>query len=87
MSIVETRSGKVEGDRINGLHAFLGIPFAAPPVGERRWQAPVDAQAWSGVRRFAEFAPQSWQPVMEGMGPLGFAFNARSAGNRDEDCL
>ena len=87
MSIVETRSGKVQGNRINGLHAFLGIPFAAPPVGERRWQPPQDAPAWSGVRSFEDFAPQSWQPVMEAMGPLAFAFNARSAANRDEDCL
>ncbi|MDE0367030.1 MAG: carboxylesterase/lipase family protein [Gammaproteobacteria bacterium] len=87
MSIVETRSGKVESTRLNGVHAFLGIPFAAPPVGERRWQPPLDAQPWSGVRRSSDYAPQAWQPVMEAMGPLAFAFNARSAANRDEDCL
>ena len=87
MSTVETRSGVAQGVRINGLHAFLGIPFAAPPVGERRWQPPADAEPWAGVRRFAGFRSQSWQPVMEGMGPLEFAFNARDAGNRNEDCL
>ena len=87
MPTVETRSGVVEGVQINGLHAFLGVPFAAPPVGERRWQPPEDAEPWSGVRRLDDFAPQSWQPVMEGMGPLAFAFNARSADNRNEDCL
>ena len=87
MSTVETRYGLVEGTRANGVHAFLGIPFAAPPVGERRWQPPADAEPWVGVRRFADFSPQSWQPVMEGMGPLEFAFNARDIGNRNEDCL
>lgn len=87
MTVVETQYGKVEGVEINGVNAFLGIPFAAPPVGELRWQAPVDAEPWSGVRVPGDFAAQSWQPVMENMGPLGFAFNAREASNRNEDCL
>ncbi len=87
MSTVETRHGVVEGARANGVHAFLGIPFAAPPIGERRWQPPADAEPWRGVRRLADFASQSWQPVMEGMGPLEFAFNAGDADSRNEDCL
>ncbi|WP_136057312.1 carboxylesterase family protein [Microbacterium sp. K24] len=37
--------------------AFLGIPFAEPPVGERRFQAPVPKAPWSGVRDALEFAP------------------------------
>ena len=86
MSVVETQYGRVESVRANGLHAFLAIPFAAPPVGELRWRAPADPTPWTGVRRAADFSAQSWQPVMEGAGPLQFAFNA-DGNDRHEDCL
>lgn len=87
MSIVETEYGKVEGALTNQLHAFIGIPFAEPPVGEMRWQAPVNPKAWSGVRAVQDWSHQAWQPISEGMGPLEFAFNAGAASNRSEDCL
>lgn len=32
----------------NGAAAWLGIPYAQPPVGDLRWRAPRDAQPWSG---------------------------------------
>ena len=37
--------------------AFLGIPFAEPPVGARRFQAPVPKRPWDGVLDALEFAP------------------------------
>ena len=86
MSIVETRYGKVESVRANGLHAFLAVPFAAPPVGDLRWRPPADPAPWAGVRRGTDFSAQSWQPVLEGMGPLQFAFNSEG-GDPQEDCL
>jgi len=33
-----------------GAHAWLGLPFAAPPVGDLRWKAPRPPQPWSNVR-------------------------------------
>ncbi len=45
------------------ITAFKGIPFAAPPVGERRFKAPEPAQAWEGVRDCARFAPIAMQEV------------------------
>ena len=38
-----------------GSHVWLGIPYAAPPVGERRWRAPAPPAAWSGTREALAF--------------------------------
>jgi para-nitrobenzyl esterase len=38
-----------------GVRAFLGIPYAAPPVGNKRWTAPTPAASWQGVRSAAHF--------------------------------
>jgi para-nitrobenzyl esterase len=43
-------SGALRGTREHGVAAFLGIPYALAPVGERRFGAPVPVPAWSGVR-------------------------------------
>ena len=49
---VRTRQGAVQGvaTRVDGVTAWLGIPYAAPPVGTSRWRAPGAAPAWDGVR-------------------------------------
>ncbi len=47
----------VRGSIEQGMAAFKGIPFAAPPVGERRFAAPVPPQAWDGVRDASAFSP------------------------------
>ncbi len=39
------------------VRVYKGIPFAAPPVGERRWKAPQSPAAWSGVREATQFSP------------------------------
>ncbi len=48
--IVLTAEGPVRGIRRDGSLAFLGIPFAAPPTGRRRFQAPQPVQPWTEVR-------------------------------------
>ena len=40
-----------------GSHVWLGIPYAEPPVGERRWRAPAPPAAWSGTREALAFGP------------------------------
>ena len=35
---------------LHGGHAWLGVPFAAPPVGELRWRAPQPPHSWEGRR-------------------------------------
>jgi para-nitrobenzyl esterase len=89
MAIIETRYGKVEGATDNGLHSFKGIPFAAPPIGEKRWSSPEPPKPWAGVRAAnGDWGKQAWQQVSDNPdSPLAFVFNARNAAYRDEDCL
>ncbi len=47
---IVTASGPVQGITRNGVEKFLGIPFAAPPVGPLRWMPPQPAKTWTAVR-------------------------------------
>lgn len=56
--VVQTRAGSVRGVcRASGSYAYLGIPFAEPPVGELRFMAPVAAAGWEGVLDATEYGP------------------------------
>jgi carboxylesterase type B len=59
--IVTTRQGKLEGDRHRGVERFKGIPFARPPIGPLRFQAPQPPQAWNGIRDATAFGPAAPQ--------------------------
>jgi para-nitrobenzyl esterase len=61
MTIAATRSGKVEGIERDGILVFRGIPFAAPPVGARRFLPPVREAGWDGVRDATRFSAESAQ--------------------------
>jgi para-nitrobenzyl esterase len=48
--LLEIEEGQISGVRVaNDVDAFLGIPYAAPPVGPLRWKAPRPVQHWDGV--------------------------------------
>ena len=55
MTIAATRSGKIEGIEHDGVLVFRGIPFAAPPVGPRRFLPPAREASWDGVRDATKF--------------------------------
>ena len=62
---VSTDTGEIEGYEQRGLCVFKGIPFAAPPVGKRRWAPPVRVEPWKRVRSAkasASIAPQVIAP-------------------------
>jgi para-nitrobenzyl esterase len=63
--VVETTSGKIEGVFRKGLYVFRGIPYAAPPVGTRRWLPAEPCEPWGGVRSAKEFTPTAPQPPMD----------------------
>ena len=58
---VKTASGKVEGKEDGTVRVFLGIPYAAPPVGELRWKPPAAPAKWHGVRQATEFGAHCMQ--------------------------
>jgi para-nitrobenzyl esterase len=55
--MVKTEQGKVQGKTISGgkVNAFLGLPYAAPPVGDLRWKAPEPPVKWKGERDATKF--------------------------------
>jgi para-nitrobenzyl esterase len=80
---VKTANGVLESTTPakDGVRAFKGIPFAAPPVGDLRWREPQPVKKWSGVRKADQFGPR----CMQRTGP-GSDYWFRSNG-MSEDCL
>ncbi len=60
---VVTDRGSIQGILSNDgqVRTFLGIPYAAPPVGPLRWKPPQPAAKWSGVRSATSFGPRCMQ--------------------------
>ena len=60
---VKTEQGKVHGKFINGqrVRAFLGIPYATPPLGNLRWRPPEDPARWSGTREATRYGHRCMQ--------------------------
>ena len=77
--VVQVQTGQLQGVIENDMHAFKGVPFSAPPVGELRWRPPQPALPWAGTRDASQFGDSCPQPsvtnLTDGMTP----------GN--EDCL
>ncbi|HTS24485.1 MAG TPA: carboxylesterase family protein [Bryobacteraceae bacterium] len=81
---------KVEGGLISGtpgwgwgVREYLGIPFAAPPVGDLRWRPPQPVVAWQGVRAADRFSPACMQRAQD---PNNGSWN-RGLIRTSEDCL
>jgi para-nitrobenzyl esterase len=56
-TVAQTALGTIEGVWKNGVALFRGVPFAAPPIGSRRFAAPEPVEPWSGVRNARDPAP------------------------------
>lgn len=85
---VRTTGGLVSGvaGANPAVRVFKGIPFAQPPVGDRRWKAPESPAPWDGVRAAARFSDNCMQRQANGAAfpPYG---GDRSATTMSEDCL
>lgn len=78
-SLATVRQGRLEGCNADGVHTFLGIPYATPPTGPMRWRAPVPPEKWNGVRPAKQFGPIAIQTA-------GACFTLRET-RQSEDCL
>jgi para-nitrobenzyl esterase len=75
--------GQIEGKTLpSGVRAWLGVPFAKPPVRELRWKAPQPAAKWNGVFHADRVAPMCLQPGRGRTMNHYFGVEATS-----EDCL
>ncbi len=75
-AVAVTDAGAIRGRVGAGIRSFLGIPYAAAPIGALRWQPPQTYPAWKGTRdatRFGSSCPQ----VASLLGPQSM----------NEDCL
>ncbi|GAB2630550.1 carboxylesterase/lipase family protein [Nocardia goodfellowii] len=59
--IVAVTGGRVSGRIVNGVSVFLGIPYAAAPVGAARFAPPAPPAAWDGIRPAVEFGATCMQ--------------------------
>jgi para-nitrobenzyl esterase len=76
--IANTKYGQVQGVQENNLCVFRGIPYAAPPIGDRRFGPPSPPQPWKGILQAGQFGQVSLQPVHD---PGQFPYE------QSEDCL
>lgn len=80
--VVQAPAGALRGVAHDGVRVFKGVPYAAAPVGERRWKAPVAATHWEGVRDALDFGPACIQPLPRAGSIYSSPLKAMS-----EDCL
>jgi para-nitrobenzyl esterase len=81
-TFVSIKQGKLQGsfERGGSVRAFKGIPYAAPPVGELRWQPPQEASTWQNIKQASTFGHKCMQ------NPMFSDMQFRDAGI-SEDCL
>ena len=84
-TVTTARHGEVEGVQREGYVSFKGIPYAAPPIGERRWLPPQPVNPWSGTLRAESYGFVAPQPERVADAPL--AMLGTEIGEEREDCL
>ncbi len=77
--LVQTAEGPVVGFEQNGVYEFLGIPYAAPPVGSLRWMPPQPVAHWNRPLHATHFGNTC--PQINELGPFA------GPSSVDEDCL
>ncbi|XP_026563289.1 neuroligin-4, X-linked isoform X2 [Pseudonaja textilis] len=101
--IVTTNYGKIRGVRtplpneiLGPVEQYLGVPYASPPTGERRFQPPEPPSSWTGIRNATQFAavcPQylDERSLLNDMLPVWFTANLDTVmtyvQDQNEDCL
>ena len=97
-TVVRTRHGAVRGLVEDGVHAFRGVPYAAPPFGPNRLRPPAPVVAWDGTRDATRPGPEPPQVappatggaeagVQEEWHDVDAAFAAVERATATDDCL
>jgi para-nitrobenzyl esterase len=87
---VSTENGYVQGvasDKVEGVTVFKGIPFAAPPVGELRWEMPQPAADWDGILMADSWGDSCVQNPAPQRFPVNSATDMPDSPGISEDCL
>jgi para-nitrobenzyl esterase len=59
---IAVTGGRIAGNLgANGVRSYMGVPFAAPPVGDLRWKPPQPVAAWQGIREALTLPPACYQ--------------------------
>lgn len=85
LPVVAVDSGAIQGVRDGTIDRFLGIPYAAAPVGELRWRVPQPAVGWEGVRDASDYGHAC--PQIIGAYSWDWVNTALEAAGLSEDCL
>jgi para-nitrobenzyl esterase len=80
--VVQTEQGKVKGAEIDGIRSWRGIPYAAPPVDDLRWEPPEGHDDWSGTKSTRSYGA----PCIQG-GPTPGQTGVTIKQGSSEDCL
>lgn len=78
---VRAPAGTLEGATVGGVDRFLGIPYAAAPIGPNRWRSPAAPARWTGVRLATEHGADCVQDSAHNPLPVGYR------NRQSEDCL
>ncbi|XP_077564393.1 acetylcholinesterase-like [Haemaphysalis longicornis] len=85
--VIASDSGVIEGKRINvgnkEVDAFLGIPYAAPPIGDLRFERPRPVTPWNGTYNAKEIRAPCWQTTARFIAGLPLNYSTVAS----EDCL
>lgn len=76
--VIATDKGSIEGSLVGSTRAFLGVPYAAPPVGDLRWKPPAPHAPWTDTRKVTTHGPSCAQ-----LSILSQSLDSTSS----EDCL
>lgn len=75
--VFRVSGGSIQGKVVGSTNVFLGIPYAAPPVGDRRFAPPEPVLPWQGTKATTAAGPSCPQILIPGLTPPTFS----------EDCL
>jgi para-nitrobenzyl esterase len=87
--VLETKSGRIQGERLDSVMRFLGIPYAQSIAGRNRFAPPQPVEPWSGVREAVRYADSSPQQAsgLTGPTPVSPAFRPPAYVEPGDDCL